>query len=349
MTSDNNMSDNDDSHLNHTNVHHHSQMFQPLSCNHNIMEEPCTLWSEYFGTTETTFEQTATIPCGVCIRLEEHFDVTFEGGLDVVGRLLIVPSFSGDISIHTTSIIVQGVLSIYSFAHRIPQSHSKLHIELFNTNGDEIHFIPHDENKDICNPCNAGKMPIAVAGGRLDIHAMPTSGNDGQEECPTWTDLIQVATGGPPTLIEEDQDEVPIFPCGSDNEQVLIAPNDGDDWSHWDTTDSVSTLSVDPDDISLVITGRTKSTQGPRVQIYPPPNGDPCLLLSPGVPYLLSAKIKITPSEGITSTCQTKGKCLYLQLQRIGRYNKSTLRTIDFSRHDAPTLDGEYFTYSAVI
>jgi len=351
-------------------------MFKALTCNQNILQQECIPWSSYFGSSNASlFEYTnkVIVPCGECIILdplseEYHNNIEYimYDGLSIQGRLLIPNvgnSNSNKIKLLTKSIEVEGILSIYEGTDASGSDNGRggepitgevnLEIHLFGAEDGERYFMPHDENSHVCSQdagCNIGKLPFAVAGGQLDIHAMPKIDGGGRD-CPTWTNLLEVSTGGAPT--PEEYPRAPSLPSGcSDTTSSIVSFNSqsSSDWlDFWDVSgSSLPTLEIDELDNSLLIKGRTKSTQGIRVKISE--SSSPCQQLQAGVPYLVSAKIKVTAMDGYgPSSCQTNGKCLYMQLQKVGRYNKSVYRTILLSKYWPKTTDGEYFVLRTVL
>lgn len=355
----------------------HDKLFKPLTCNQNIQQQECRPWSSYFGSSNTSlFEYTnkVIVPCGECVILdplseEYHSNSNIEyimyDGLSIQGRLLI-PNVgnpnSNKIKLLTKSIEVEGILSIYegTDAEQIHDGGGggepitgevNLEIHLFGGEDGERYLIPHEENSHVCsqdNGCKIGKLPFAVAGGQLDVHAMPKI-DEGGRDCPTWTDLLEVSTGGAPS--PEEYPRAPSLPIDcSDTSSIVSFNSQSSDWfDYWDVTgSSLPTLEIDEFDNSLLIKGRTKSTQGIRVKISE--SSSPCQQLQADVPYLVSAKIKVSALDGYgPSSCQTNGKCLYMQLQKVGRYNKSIYRTIPLSKYWPKTTDGEYFILRTVL
>jgi len=349
-------------------------MFKALTCNQNILQQECIPWSSYFDSSNTSlFEYTnkVIVPCGECIILdplsEEYHSSNIEyimyDGLSIQGRLLIPNvgnSNSNKIKLLTKSIEVEGILSIYEGSDAEQTDNGEpitgevnLEIHLFGAEDGERYLLPHEENSHVCSQdvgCKIGKLPFAVAGGLLDIHAMPKIDGGGRD-CPTWTDLLEVSNGGAPT--PEEYPRAPSFPIGCSNtttSSIVSFNSQSSDWlDFWDVSgSSLPTLEIDELDSSLLIKGRTKSTQGIRVKISE--SSSPCQQLQADVPYLVSAKIKVTAMDGYgPSSCQTNGKCLYMQLQKVGRYNKSVYRTISLSKYWPKTSDGEYFILRTVL
>ena len=215
----------------------HDMIFTPLTCNQNILQQECIPWSSYFGNgSNTSFEYTnkVIIPCGECVILdplseEYHTSSSIEyimyDGLSIQGRLLI-PNVGNPNAIKmkllTKSIEVEGILSIYEGTDAAETHYgggepingeTNLKIHLFGAEDGERYLIPHEENGRVCSQevgCNIGKLPFAVAGGQLDIHAMPKINGGG--DCPTWSDLLEVSTGGAPT--PEEYPRAPSLPIG---------------------------------------------------------------------------------------------------------------------------------------
>ena len=175
--------------------------------------------------------------------------LTIPGGINVEGRLVVDSTANG--ILNTTAVVVQGELSI-----REPTPGHSFNLNLFGT--DDIHIVPHVENKfecgtDIANtsialPCNLGKKPIAVMGGKLDVDALPP----GKTTCPSWVNLKSKYSSTVP--VADDLLPSPTSPAG------IAAPR-----ARY-TTDSVVVFDMGDDEYKIE---NAKLSQGLRVRFKP--------------------------------------------------------------------------------
>ena len=141
--------------------------FKPLLCNSEILKVGAVCsgtWSSMFGTTETHTNR-IIIPCGVCIVMNHASGIlNLNGGIDIQGKLIVPEDLS--INISTTSIIVQGELSMTST--KAITGIPKVNVKLVGSN--EVTFTPIDVNANACQglpTCIAGKKSFVVAGGKV--------------------------------------------------------------------------------------------------------------------------------------------------------------------------------------
>lgn len=149
--------------------------FAPLGCNDRIAEQPCRSWSAYFGTARS-FPARVTVPCGVCVVVDDDGDdssnvtLTFEGGLDVRGRL-VFPDRDDDshvITLYAPLIVVQGELAVT--ARRPVDGRPCVRFVLTGQEEDQS-FRPAGENANACDggsSCSVGKKAFVVAGGAVN-------------------------------------------------------------------------------------------------------------------------------------------------------------------------------------
>jgi G8 domain len=138
--------------------------FVPLSCNSNINTTDCHKWSTKFGT-HRIYNVRVIVPCGECITMDHKRDITFNDGLDIVGKLVFPDGYKVNVS--STMIVVQGVLEMKS-TQPVTGTPS-IRITMIGNNT-ENSFTPVDENANICgiSTCVVGKKGIVVAGGTVD-------------------------------------------------------------------------------------------------------------------------------------------------------------------------------------
>lgn len=117
----------------------------------------------------------------------------------------------------------------------------------------------------------------------------------------------------------------------------------------WDVSRGPGIAEVDQLDGSLRVSGRTKSTQGPRVRLYPPlPSGadaDPCGQVQADAPYLCAPGSGSRPWEGTArAPARPAASACTCSCRRSG----GTAR-VDLSLHWPTANDEEYFDFRAVI
>jgi len=150
-----------------------------------------------------------TIPCGMCVVADVTDGSTrrIPGGINVLGRLHFPPS--SHMTLETTSVIVQGLLSAEE-----PEVGNKVTVSLYGN--EDVTFYPHEQccsgmtnmhrglrsSRELTqNGCdlncehkkNVSMKPVVVAGGKLDIRAVDPS-------CPSWVKLEDVKSINPPPI-----------------------------------------------------------------------------------------------------------------------------------------------------
>jgi len=111
---------------------------------------------------------TTRVPCGTCYVVDytDGRNVTFPGGLDVIGRLRFPPG--ADVTIRATSVVVQGILRVDP-----PDAGARSGFVLYENEGEhEVHrVVPHGENAKFCGGegCDVGRMPFVVVGGEWSV------------------------------------------------------------------------------------------------------------------------------------------------------------------------------------
>ena len=153
----------------------------------------CTPIDTFLLTQQSPSDSEVKIPCGECVTMNTTNTNTvydFPHGLNIVGKLHIPENAS--FIIRTKFVLVQGLLKMDApIDTKLPRTDGAL-IKIILTGGSEnVQFYPNTtENTMACGmdsdsnplPCNIGKKPVAVAGGRLDIMAI-------HDDCPSWTKL----------------------------------------------------------------------------------------------------------------------------------------------------------------
>jgi len=298
--------------------------FQPLKCNERLDEDPCvTPWSKFFGN-QLTFLDTVEIPCGKCVVLyPSRNQLTFHGGLTVLGKLIIHAN-----DIVTTSILVHGELIIESLKpiDGLPD----VSIKWVDTPSNSTLSFPAPENgegsKDICGgergECGMGRKPFVVAGGKVDIRGLPSP------SMPTWVPIYDVdastaASSGSisiPSIPESMQGMYQYLPpkpgCPEDDILIhssLMDPSNSDIFRG--AYGSVSEWTFNG---GLKITNRTHSQHCPVIDLK---NIRHCF--QPDKTYLLTAKILLTQGGKVDQSDCANGDesaCMSIyQLRMSGR------------------------------
>jgi hypothetical protein len=215
----------------------------PLSCNANIDRAACLNWSSRFGT-NSVFSTRFVVPCGECVVMDLFGNVTFNDGLDIVGKLVFPDGYR--VNVYSTLIVVQGVLDVRATGAvtGIPS----IQFVMIGDNLDTV-FTPVDANANACgtSTCSAGKKAIVVAGGTVNrksfvfecldcrrcsihnshyiyiffgikiVHGVPP-------EAPTWVQLYDAFQGGGPSENQPDTIFVPKSVLGkwSVGAEILI-------------------------------------------------------------------------------------------------------------------------------
>ena len=169
--------------------------FEPLGCNAGLAN--VTACGDFSALAlSLPASGPLVVPCGECYVVDaatpRDLDLSGTAGLDIQGKLTI-PQGSG-LTITTPAVYVQGELDVQSDAE-ITEANRAVKFVLTGTAPQT--FYPADTNADRCggDGCDVGTKPFIVAGGKLNIDAMP-------ESCPTWTHLKSY-TASSVTLLDE--------------------------------------------------------------------------------------------------------------------------------------------------
>lgn len=231
--------------------------FAPLSC--NLPSLPTT--SQCHKTPTGLFSTLVnaangapiTIPCGTCYKYDLPWGRTFKlGGLDIIGKLYIPPNWKTVIK--TPYIFVQGELEIINNRLITPDN---LSTRIILTGDSDVWFRPADSNQGVeGTPFNAGKKPLLVAGGKLNIRGWDrddTSStlSDGASYT-TWSPILSKTADG--TFALRD-DETGISSRWGPMSEIHITSST---LSSLDGHDAVlSTISPNADGITASITLQT--------------------------------------------------------------------------------------------
>eukprot|EP00756_Hemistasia_phaeocysticola_P061756 Hpha_TRINITY_DN5169_c0_g2::TRINITY_DN5169_c0_g2_i1::g.193063::m.193063 len=240
----------------------HSGSFMPLSCNADLSNAACTVWSSK----SFDLSSTVTVPCGECVTVDVAGDLNLAAGLNVVGKL-VFPSTRSTLTITTPFIFVQGELVVEELVSPvIPSPDSKLRVKLVGTDGVTLTTHPLQSHMKCASGCSVGKKPIVVAGGSLNVNGMP-------DTCPTWSRLSAAdVLAAPPRAGAQ----APVPPAGC-SAVIVDATFDGVTGavSGWD---GMGSGVVGAQEGFYRVFQRTSSVYGPRVQI-------PVACVVPGAHY----------------------------------------------------------------
>jgi len=173
--------------------------FLPLDCNAGLAARPCS------GRVSSLLPAAATlvIPCGECWEWDVAGDVVLPGGLDVVGRL-VFPAVAWNVTVRTASVVVRGALEVAGA--RAVVSAGDRAVKFVLTGAEDVVLgglgAPNAATcaKQPGGVCNLGAKPFVVAGGRLDVRALPS-------DCRTWTKIKGVVRQRP----DKNPDDFALF------------------------------------------------------------------------------------------------------------------------------------------
>ena len=99
--------------------------------------------------------------------------LTLSAGLDIQGKLVFPDG--AQLLLRAPYVRVQGELHMYST--KTPNGDPDLKFVITGSDEEVTKFIPADNNGGACGgvPCEVGKKPFVVAGGKLVIEALPAS------------------------------------------------------------------------------------------------------------------------------------------------------------------------------
>lgn len=296
-------------------LHDITEPFAPLSCNSPAEPDPsCSGTGEPLKFSDlvagTAAGAEVVVPCGQCATVDDAtipVDATervldLPGGLDIRGKLT-VPS-TANVTLSTPHVFVQGELDIQSDAEITP---ANLAIRFLLTGTAAQTFVPVDSNAGFCGTagCDVRHKAFIVAGGKLNIDAMP-------ESCPTWTHLKSFTAGSVTLLDEHKVDMFEPPPAGCD---VALIDNHFDLSMNGWSGDFGAQADIQADG-TMSITDRSAFWQGPTRDIT---HLKKCL--SDSTDYLFTSKVMLglTNPDGVaadapTACAATGTGCLKLQL-----------------------------------
>lgn len=136
----------------------------PLSCNANIDQATCLNWSVKFGS-NSFYSTRVVVPCGECVIMDHFGNITFNDGLDIVGKLVFPDGYR--VNVYSTLVVVQGILDMK--ATGAVTGTPSIQFIMIGNNMETV-FTPVDTNANACggNICSTGKKGIVVAGGTVN-------------------------------------------------------------------------------------------------------------------------------------------------------------------------------------
>jgi hypothetical protein len=296
-------------------IGHATGDFAPSHCNSQIETTPCVPWTSMFpeSTNTTLFSKRdgpAVNPCGTCVlwdlnhlqvpsSSEASSTVTFQGGLDIQGKLIIdIPDDDGAttrVNSATTWIVVQGVLEMYARQQAVTGTPA---IHVFS-------LKPIPQNQHACG----------IAEGRVTLSGLPSSSSS-NNDMPTWVPVIEVSS----TALLMDQQSLDLE-CPSTSTATLLDCSstgilmDTIDFSR-NTYTYRATLGTSwqllPDANSLRVYRRTHVADGLQIDLQ-----DIRHCLDTQTTYLLTLRIRLekpgVPKETLTDCAKNNTQCLELQ------------------------------------
>lgn len=147
----------------------------PLTCNANITQASCQNWTAKFGT-NTTYATRVFVPCGECVRMDRAGNITFNDGLDIVGKLVFPDGYRVNVS--STLIVVQGLMDIKATGEVSGMPY--IQFTMIGNNASTV-FTPVNANANVCgvntSTCSTGKKGIVVAGGNINRTSIKCQSN----------------------------------------------------------------------------------------------------------------------------------------------------------------------------
>jgi len=268
-------------------------VFESLSCNDNLSSQGCGTSVSYISSLSP--ESTLVIPCGQCYTWDLDGNYTFNKGIDIIGRLVFPETVKT--KIETTYLIVQGQLDVTN-SKTVNPDHQSLKIVL--TGSTDVKW-KSSVNPSPCSgfsggKCNLGKKPFVVAGGKLNIQALPSS-------CVTKTTVKKTIYKKP----DWDKSDFSLFEPLPDS-----CPTSGIVFYNYDFSTGIGNWTgkqgalthYDPVEKSLRVSRRKrKHGSGPRIDLTV---NRPDLCLVDNKRYLVTARIKLTKEgmEGMPTSCK---------------------------------------------
>lgn len=320
-----------------------SGLFTSLDCNAELESEHCdATWTSQFGSNQALHSLPVVIPCGQCITMNFPGEkLQLQGGLDIQGKLVFPDGYK--LELESPYIRVQGELHMTS--SKIVDGNPDIRVLLTGTDTDKTAFRPADSNADLCQgiPCQVGKKPIVVAGGRLVIRGLP-------QETPTWVPLHDLLVEPQRRLRPGDQygDATPPEGCPVSNDGVYLQEDFKSCYaSNFGVSRGSSVTFVND---SLMNYNRRIPRQGFEVDLT---NLASCL--EEGRKYLITARVRLTKyneEAGQPTECTKSGTgCLRIVSQWIDQSNQRHSRTMEMANQilysevsNYDTRYGEWFS-----
>ena len=216
-----------------------------------------------------------TIPCNQCYTFDVQGNVTL-GGLDIQGKLLFPVNHK--VNIRTPYVIVQGELEIgVDHAEITPDNMST---KFILTGTQNIFFTPTEPpNQNVCpnGGCNLGPKPFLIAGGKVNINAMP-------ESCAPHTPVLRKVRKDPVHNPNDFPKFSPLPPT---------CPTSGRNYALYDFETTYGNFTgrdgafVVLEDGTMKVTNRKLYDRGPYIDLTPT---FPALCLVPDQEYLFYAR-----------------------------------------------------------
>jgi len=307
--------------------------FSPLLCNDGLDNVVCESWAQQNYNPNLEVE----IPCGKCITFDaEPGSITqLSVGLHVVGKLIF--PLNTKATIETPFIFVEGKLEASS--NELVNTTNIDSLKFIITSTEDQPFYPHSQNQASCgnNYCDAGKKPILVAGGTMDIQGLP-------ENCPTWTKLHDIVADDS-LLIPRFYPTVPTPPPNCAR-AVIDEKFDGSQIIFKSSLGCMSSIEIEDSNQYYRITERTRPWQGAFINVDTSLRD--CMIVNQH--YLVKARYRLShEDQGSFSNCHTSGNdCLALSIHTM---NNGTMgwRTLFETPSVAKSTDGNWTDFVAVV
>jgi len=279
--------------------------FEPLDCNPvSFNGVTCSSWETKFGSS-LTHNNLVIIPCNECIRMDiAGAELLLNGGLDIQGKLLFPDGYK--LILKTTHIVVQGELEMT--ASRAVTDSPDVEFILFGKDT-SLKFNPLAPNSKLNS--SVGKKSITVAGGRINILALP-------EDTPTWVKLYDTISGNGNGPTPNAQDAAILTftppPAGCDSTSIISETFTNGIPAHpW--TGSLGAQYEFNSARGLRVYDRKGVYHGPQIDLK---NIDTACLV-PDRTYFITARIAYggnLPTTGQSTECaQTGEKCLEIRYE----------------------------------
>lgn len=265
---------------------HTSRMLSPQSYNFSDFSRLDCNPSTFTSCTETVSgnlpsgNNPLVIPCGECYTFDMTGNVTFAGGINILGKLAFPVNHQANI--HTPFVFVQGELELTVDTPKVSPENKATSFILTGT--EDVIFQPTESpNQNACDllpegKCNMGKKPFLIAGGKVNINAMSDS-------CTTHTPIVRKVYKEPSYNPEDFPQYVELPESCPVSGNMYISYDFSGSFGNW--TGREGTFLISDDGNSLRVTNRKVHWQGPYLDITPM---SPELCLVPNQEYLLEAR-----------------------------------------------------------